>query len=288
MAEHLTVAQEARVRSPSDAPKIKMSIKIYDGFLIKASSLQEITSILKDFKSEALVYAKKKAQQYIAKNVFHNIDEHLFMQKDGSAPSYADFVLQTVEKLNLQESTNSRSPSIDYSFHISVAPLDESNCLAIPFFEHCHDYSELLASMPWHIPYGYWNNTDRPDDIDQDEWDTRLQNWTKILSPEWVPSETMFSFTIVPDNFILSAFRSSKELVPHAPSDEERIEHLLFLAVVDKAREQYIKEYANFYEFLCFFVKEYSPGGTFWEMRQGFHESVTNYVCSHPVAELEI
>jgi len=98
----------------------------------------------------------------------------------------------------------------------------------------------------------------------------------------------MFSFTIVPDNFILSACRSSQELVPHAPSDEERIEHLLFLAVVDKAREQYIKEYANFYEFLCFFVKEYSPGGTFWEMRQGFHESVTNYVCSHPVAELEI
>lgn len=42
-------------------------------------------------------------------------------------------------------------------------------------------YDEALASTGLLSPHPYWNNTDRPDDLTDDEWDARRREWDSIM-----------------------------------------------------------------------------------------------------------
>ena len=48
-------------------------------------------------------------------------------------------------------------------------------------------------------PYGYWNNTDRPDDMSARQWARRKRDWQNILGDhlERPPSSCMMSFDVV-------------------------------------------------------------------------------------------
>jgi hypothetical protein len=37
----------------------------------------------------------------------------------------------------------------------------------------------------WAEEYGYWNNTDKPDDITDEEWDKRSDTWDAVCLNDW-------------------------------------------------------------------------------------------------------
>lgn len=38
--------------------------------------------------------------------------------------------------------------------------------------------------------FGYWNNSDRPEDVTEEGWDERRDVWAEALGPSWVPSRS--------------------------------------------------------------------------------------------------
>jgi len=40
--------------------------------------------------------------------------------------------------------------------------------------------SELIDQIDWIEEYGYWNNTDGPEQISEDEWDARSKKWVEV------------------------------------------------------------------------------------------------------------
>jgi len=44
--------------------------------------------------------------------------------------------------------------------------------------------------------YGYWNNTDRPDEVSEEEWDQRSEDWDKALGDS-APAQVGFSYSCI-------------------------------------------------------------------------------------------
>lgn len=61
------------------------------------------------------------------------------------------------------------------------------------------DEATLIAAfeaMPEVEAYGYWNNTDRPDEVTEAEWDERRAFWDRVLPGYQPPAEVMLSWSL--------------------------------------------------------------------------------------------
>lgn len=43
------------------------------------------------------------------------------------------------------------------------------------------EYLNNLLKLPYIKEYGYWNNTDKPDELTEEEWDERRSDWNEVL-----------------------------------------------------------------------------------------------------------
>lgn len=43
------------------------------------------------------------------------------------------------------------------------------------------EYLNNLLKLPYIKEYGYWNNTDKPDELTEEEWDQRRSDWNEVL-----------------------------------------------------------------------------------------------------------
>lgn len=70
--------------------------------------------------------------------------------------------------------------------------------LLIPFF-HQRAYDAILDAMPGVSEYAYWNNSDKPEHVTDEEWDDRASVWNAVLPGAGVPSECGYSIRLLPE-----------------------------------------------------------------------------------------
>lgn len=87
---------------------------------------------------------------------------------------------------------NLRTPTIDTDFQLVFFPY-KKKFLGIAYTEH-DEWYESWCKMPGVREYAYWNNTDKPCDISNNEWSARGRAWDKVLGYGDIPS--MCGFTI--------------------------------------------------------------------------------------------
>jgi hypothetical protein len=88
-----------------------------------------------------------------------------------------------------------RNPSVDFSLEIAIYPINNKKFLGVYFTEQS-DYLEILQEFKWYSEYGYWNNTDQPDNISDKEWTKRKKDWGFL--PHFKPfNENMLTFKCV-------------------------------------------------------------------------------------------
>lgn len=70
-------------------------------------------------------------------------------------------------------------------------------------------YADCLELPSWAEEYAYWNNTDRPDNLTQRQWDARARTWNRAALDHWSTRRLVFN---VVDMEPLSMSRSEIEL----------------------------------------------------------------------------
>lgn len=77
--------------------------------------------------------------------------------------------------------TGQRDPSRDFGCDITVLrdPFDDDALLFLVFSEQ--DLDAEVLSVPGVVEYRYWNNTDRPDHVDERAWAARARCWDEAL-----------------------------------------------------------------------------------------------------------
>lgn len=153
-----------------------MSTKIYDGLRIKNAKEEEVIAkldILKPLFKEVLrkTIAKKISSEYfnMVDNVFNNDNPQLPFD-------YA----QNIFKKEMESIKNDkRSIMFQHDFVIYVKQY-KSDVYLYPFYRELNDLNILMEKIPELEDFGYWDNTDKPEEISESHWKKREKIWNTI------------------------------------------------------------------------------------------------------------
>lgn len=107
----------------------------------------------------------------------------------------------------------------DYHCTLQIIPM-ETKTLAMFFGKSMLQY--YLESRPDFLTdYHYQNQTDRPEEISEEEWNLREKDWDKAIGPDYIPSQHGFTVDLFNTENIIPIFIPSK--VEPAPLPD--IEH---------------------------------------------------------------
>lgn len=202
-----------------------MSIKIYNGYKLPNWNLQELYVFSKALRKEVRELSKKLATKKMAqkcigffdymflpdhhKELFPDIKDYIEKgnNKSGSALFLA---YQKMMEHEFEIQVNHKKiPEYDFSFDLTVFP-SKDGILAMLFAEH-KAYVDMFKSIEGIELYPYWDNTDKPENITQEEWDKRRDEWLEAIGETGVPSLeglTITCYTSLP-------FIEAKEVVDY-------------------------------------------------------------------------
>jgi len=168
-----------------------MSTKIYTGFKFRNPHLLVIHHQIQAFRKELKALVLEKCSRLVAEMATHRIDR-LAMGMKVQEPSSDCPLACAWSKLNEEkrkiDKTQERNPIFDFDFELAIFPLSEDKVLGMYFTEQ-EDFRKLWLSKWFVEEYGYWDNTDKPDELSEKDWERRCRDWDKAL-PDYcaVPS----------------------------------------------------------------------------------------------------
>lgn len=200
-----------------------MSMKIYNGIKFKSNNPEEIIAQLNSIKKRAvensIKYITEGRGAAQAVHVAGYTKDTVF---DINVKDYKQ-LLDFREKLDI--SFNKRYRSWDdpaFRFIVVVIPYN-SQMYGISYHEEIEENYKLLE--PFIEEYHYQNQTDKPDELSDKEWDERSDVWNEIFDKYVAPSDAGFTYEIVKsDDLELDAIRKLIENYRNRFSDGYLIE----------------------------------------------------------------
>lgn len=162
-----------------------MGTKIYNGIKFKTNKFYEIYEKLNDFYETYDAFYKERTDNYVAYLFFHKLDRILLDKKEDIIDKkqfLTNIFNETMNEYNVEYEKflkeDYRNTLLDKSLVIRIYVYKkdiygfvggENDRIIDKFKEFC-DVED----------FSYWNNTDKPDEITQEEWDKRENIWEKL------------------------------------------------------------------------------------------------------------
>lgn len=146
-----------------------MSTKIYTGFRLSPCTWEEAHRRFMDFRQELAAIIYDERQQQCAEACARLVDRRQLGMELASDRSVFSAVASEVAEEQHREPLR---------FDISVFPHD-GRIFGMTFGREAHE--ALWFSLHFVQRWGYWNNTDRPDDVSERRWAERRRTWDRIL-----------------------------------------------------------------------------------------------------------
>ena len=217
-----------------------MSTKVYDGYKLPNFSSKELIDFCHRLKHLVSTEQKEFYFRAHSKRALQLFDLHYL----GELPEYKTseklFISNPSNPLSIAWSeiteevreANNKNQMHDYYFHVHFFPLD-NKILAMPRSLNSL-YNKIWESFSEVEEYGYWNNTDKPDEISNKEWNQRKKDWTEAFrgSVGWYANETGLKFEVMGDPFL---FILQKDQSSYFPNVKKRALSAASLIVQNKA-----------------------------------------------------
>lgn len=184
-----------------------MSTKIYNGVKFKSKDWKEVM--------EQLLSIKKKAEEISLESISNEyIAYFIIANKITDKDQY--YIFGEIEKsLVFPDKYNFRIP---FNFSICLYPTKEGDIYGA-YFDTLKGHYELIE--PFLEDFHYQNNTDKPEDISDEEWEFRMNKWNELVDYRF--NEKAFVFSIVDYNSLdfMDITHKIKELLPSIRRDNK-------------------------------------------------------------------
>ena len=163
-----------------------MSIKIYTGFILRATTLEgaldKIHVLRRDVKDLARVRMARCMGQKCAARLDRYAARDLFPE-GGSIPRLqnpmSDVWMELLDEHREAKAHHRRNLDTDYEFTMTLHP-DNGDILGMSFVEEDGWHSHWMQGEGVE-DYCYFNNTDRPEALTEAEWEEREGRWNSVL-----------------------------------------------------------------------------------------------------------
>lgn len=177
-----------------------MSIKIYSGYTLKPDTnvfeftekLRGVLNPIRDRIDAEIIYGY--AVMEFDSNLFsNNLDVELKTENELKRTVWNTGLSNYIKD---QKNVNKNSYSYDPNRFEATFGRDErtGRILVITYCEN-KQLMDAWHSLPEVSEYGYWNNTDEPENVTSEEWDERGNVWDRVIGHN-APSEGMLSFVL--------------------------------------------------------------------------------------------
>lgn len=216
-----------------------MSTKIHHGYVIKTDDMATVLRVL----DEVGTRYDKAARKYMATLTAHIIADawdvltmrgsdaiekipELAVLKDSSLSWYA--YRHILERQSKIKATGQRDPAVDFQCDVIIFPeIGTGRTLALLFsenqtFKDCFLDDALVSYLGW------WNNSDKPDDVTEEEWDQRGKDWDRAVGND-VPARRGLSRSY---ETFSGPNVTSTEIIAAMEPLEKRVRHLALESVM--------------------------------------------------------
>lgn len=239
---------------------IKMSKKIYNGYILKNMSLLELnefrTSMKEKIKKRNLLLYERRISR-IALGMIDNfflLDKHNFIrkhiQRDGISFEMAEKEYECMSILKLSKKiieekfgkirkTGVRDCDFDFECNAVFIPLQDK--ILTLFYTENNELIKVWKEDKNVEEYGYWNNSDKPEKHTDEEWKLRENDWNKVFEESLVPSDSGFIVEFSKELPSLNK-KSIENIVKYLPSLEERSYKISKEKVLIKKGKEFTKK----------------------------------------------
>ena len=218
------------------------STKIYNGLIFGTTNITEIYHQLLTLRDEAILIGTKLQAETMTEQVITIVDKYMtwthFGKKNESEFSIPEGET-TIHKTRNQQKILSfavwdfkdkareciRKDDIDrdYVLHLKIMVMPITDKVLGMEYGSRREFSELLFKCPIVKEYHFQNQTDRPDEISEEDWDIRGSDWDAALPGIGVPLYNGYELTIM-DNGLLPLMPEYELLIAVLPTFEQRVE----------------------------------------------------------------
>ena len=170
-----------------------MSTKIFNGYKLPPLSFLELQEFVRGFQRQV----REEGHNLYSKLLVDIATTHFDLATLGKGPEDNDATAaylawnEIAEKQRKIEKTGLRDPAFDFHCEICFIPFED--CILAILFTEQQTYTEIWESLPEVESYGYWNNTDPPDDVTDEEWKEREKKWDEALGEFYIPATAAFT-----------------------------------------------------------------------------------------------
>lgn len=165
-----------------------MSIKIYNGFKINSNNIEDLFDFKSNLRHKLLDKSYKKVKKNFVKEFCSLRDHRVYFSNinnievsnqiyDILIKEYKDFLS------SMNEYSYFRNPDYDAALKIHIYK-GKSGILGIYNSEDSFDYHKDIFNFPIIEDYMYQNQTDKPENISEEDWDFRKEDWLYALNNE--------------------------------------------------------------------------------------------------------
>lgn len=219
-----------------------MSIKIYNGYRLPMLSFAELQLLIgavqeKIHKEHIRIYHRKVGA--IVTDILDNkflLGSEDFAKSlssmdggyglDHSALSIA-FLSMTCHQDAVRK-TMIRDPGYDFSCSMLFIP--SGDFLLMMLYTERDEFVSIVDGFDEITRYPYWNNTDRPDDLTDEEWDNRRKDWGPAIEAS-SPSKIGFSIELTGDFDVVI---SDGDLLENIHTFDDRVSNRAKMAAIEE------------------------------------------------------
>lgn len=196
-------------RTPVSDTITGMSTKIYDGFIVNGDVFDFIDDILPSLLAES----RRIGNVNVANKSVHAADTELVRAPEDE-DSYA--LLRVV--MSERDKSKEEGELPPSAIRLSFARDDSGRIVGIPQY-HALSLLNIVRNHPMTGGWSYWNNSDRPHDVSDEEWESRRASWDYALrhDPLGTISRNMFMREFDDGGFTLCALGDNSDLWDHLP-----------------------------------------------------------------------
>lgn len=177
-----------------------MSTKIYNGYRIPMMPFDHLHTFIAGFMQTVRSVATTEASRRVTALAVEILDS--LRLREPLPPFAAEIVSDSLEwtpksvarvcvtkRITKARQQNERDPAYDFDCSLTFIPHGKK-ILALCYSEQ---FEHLWRAFPGVEEYGYWNNTDKPDDVSDAAWRRRSDDWDAAIGDD---APCMRGFTI--------------------------------------------------------------------------------------------
>ncbi len=210
-----------------------MSTHIETGFLLKTNDFAKILSAVRGLRTRAAELARDLLKAHVIELAVKDLDQAC-MQQDGLRT--VNFISSALDKLYQAQkevrNTGYRDPDVDMSLTLTFFPFEDQT-LGMAFAPNPRILA-MVEGLPGWEDYHYQNQTDKPQEISEEDWEKRRRDWDVVLlDASGIPEREGFSIKVLPMIGLLSYQFAGDE--PVVTDLNKRAHHIAVDNVVARA-----------------------------------------------------